>query len=108
VVVRSLLRKKFGVKPRGSTAVCTSLVKETTFYYRVQCNDVYSVFLDASKAFDRAKYSELFHCLLDQKLPAGLLDYYLAYIQVMLPMFYGMEFTLVRLQLKTKSSKGVY
>ena len=61
---------QFSFKPKGSTAVCTSLVKETISYYRVQCIDVYSVFLDASKAFDRVKYSKLFQCLLDRKLPA--------------------------------------
>jgi len=46
---------QFGFKHRGSTAVYTSLVKETISYYRLQCNYVYSVFLDASKAFDRVK-----------------------------------------------------
>ena len=34
---------QFGFKPRGSTAVCTSLVKETISYYRVKCSNVYSV-----------------------------------------------------------------
>jgi Reverse transcriptase (RNA-dependent DNA polymerase) len=61
---------QFGFKPKGSTAVCTSLVKETISYYRLQCNDVYSVFLDASKAFDRVKYSKLFCCLFARKIPA--------------------------------------
>jgi len=61
---------QFGFKPRGSTAVCTSFVKATISNYRVQCNDFYSLFLDAFKAFDRVNYSKLFHCLLDRKLPA--------------------------------------
>jgi len=46
------------------------LVYNVISYYRVQCNNVYSVFLDASKAFDRVNYSKLFHCLLDRKLSA--------------------------------------
>jgi len=79
---------QFGFKPRGSTAVCTSLVKETISYYRVQCNDVYSVFFDASKAFDRLKYSKLFHYLLDRKLPAVfirlLLSLYTSYVACVL------------------------
>ena len=61
---------QFGFKPKGSTAVCTSLVKETISYYTVKCNDVYGVFLDASKAFDRVHYSKLFCCLFERKLPA--------------------------------------
>jgi len=99
---------QFGFKPRGSTAVCTSLVKETISYYRVQCNDVYSVFLDASKAFDRVNYSKLFHCLLDRKLPA-------VFIRLLLSLYTGHVACVLwngvysgQFHFKTESSKGVY
>ena len=61
---------QLGFKPKCSTAVCSSSVEETISYCRVQFNDVYSVFLDAFKAFESVKCSNLFHCLLDRKLPA--------------------------------------
>jgi hypothetical protein len=52
---------QFGFKPKGSNAVCTSLVKETISYYMVKCNN-------ACKAFDRVHYTKLFCCLFQQKL----------------------------------------
>jgi Reverse transcriptase (RNA-dependent DNA polymerase) len=83
---------QFGFKPKGSTAVCTSLVKETISYYTVKRNDVYGVFLDASKAFDRVHYSKLFCCLFQRKLPVVYaLGYYLAFILVTWLVYYGME-----------------
>lgn len=60
---------QFGFKPKGSTDVCTMLVKETIAYYRCNDSDLYCVFLDASKAFDRVNYSKLFCRLFDIKLP---------------------------------------
>jgi hypothetical protein len=60
---------QFGFKPKGSTAVCTMLVKETISYYRVRTNDVYCVFLDASKAFDKVHYAKLFSCLFERNIP---------------------------------------
>jgi hypothetical protein len=60
---------QFGFKPKGSTAVCTMLVKETISYYRTRTNDVYCVFLDASKAFDKVHYAKLFSCLFERRLP---------------------------------------
>ena len=47
----------------------------------LQCYDVYSV-LDAFKAFDRVKYSKLFHCLLDRKLSA-------TFIRLLLSLYTG-------------------
>ena len=60
---------QFGFKPKGSTSMCTMLVKETISYYRANSNDVYCVFLDASKAFDRVRYDKLFNCLFDRNIP---------------------------------------
>ena len=64
-------------------------------------------FLMHLKLYDRVKYSKLSHCLLDRKLPAVFLDYYLAYIQVTSPVFYGMELFL-SVPIKTGAKQGVY
>lgn len=64
---------QFGFKPKGSTDACTMLVKETIAYYRCNDSDLYCVFLDASKAFDRVNYSKLFCCLFERKLPIAII-----------------------------------
>ena len=57
---------KFGFKPEHSTSYCTFVVKETVQYYLNGGSSIYVMLLDASKAFDRVDYVQLFRLLLDK------------------------------------------
>ena len=50
--------------------MCTMVLKETIDYYMSNQFSVYCTFLDASKAFDRVNYSNLFRLLIRRGLPA--------------------------------------
>ena len=71
---------QFAFKPKHSTNMCTSVVKEVCSYYQSRGSDVYICTLDASKAFDRVHFGKLFDLLRARKLPAMvtrlLLDMY--------------------------------
>jgi len=51
------------------------ILKETTAYYVNNGSSVFNVFLDATKAFDRAEYCKLFKVLISRKLPPVFLRY---------------------------------
>ena len=55
---------QFGFKAGTSTTQCTHVFLETINYYNFQGTNVYSVLLDATKAFDRVQYCKLFKELL--------------------------------------------
>jgi hypothetical protein len=57
---------QFGFKPKHSTTQCTFVLNEVIQYYLNGGSDVYSILLDASKAFDRVHYVKLFRLLLDR------------------------------------------
>ena len=59
---------QFAYKSNFSTSLCTFLVVETIQYYRSRGSNVYALLLDASKAFDRVKYSKLFEVMLERKI----------------------------------------
>ena len=59
---------QFGFKKGFSTALCSFTISETIQYYKNNSSNVYILFLDASKAFDRVKHTKLFNCLLDKDL----------------------------------------
>ena len=46
------------------------MVAETVAHYNANGSNVYGLFLDASKAFDRINFHKLFRKLIDIKLPA--------------------------------------
>ena len=51
---------QFGFKARRSTDMCTMILKESIAYYVNHNSSVYCTFLDASKAFDRVAYCQMF------------------------------------------------
>ena len=59
---------QFGFRSKRSTDQCTMVLKETIAYYTHNGSPVYSVFLDATKAFDRVNYCKLFDVLVQRKL----------------------------------------
>ena len=60
-----LNKNQFGYKKGVSTAHCSFVLNETIQYYRNNGSNVYALFLDASKAFDRVRHDILFRCLLE-------------------------------------------
>ena len=54
---------QFGFKPKHSTSQCTFVVKETVQYYLNGGSIVYSMLLDAIKAFDRVQFINIFRLL---------------------------------------------
>ena len=57
---------QFGFKPEHSTTQCTFVVNETIQYYLNGGSYVYTMLLDASQAFDRVNYIQLFKILLNR------------------------------------------
>ena len=57
---------QFGFKSKHSTTQCTYVLNEVVDYYVNKGSCCYTVLLDASKAFDRVKYTKLFQLLLDR------------------------------------------
>ena len=55
---------QFAYKAGFSTSLCSFLVAETISYYRSRGSNVYMLSIDASKAFDRVQYSEMFDILI--------------------------------------------
>ncbi len=59
---------KFGFKCGTSTTQSTFILNETVSYYNFNHTNVYAVFLDASKAFDRVQYCKLFNELVNRNI----------------------------------------
>ncbi len=60
---------QFAFRSGHSTSMSTLVVKEVVTYYWNRQSNVYSVFIDASKDFDRVRYDILFQVLYDRGLP---------------------------------------
>ncbi len=55
---------QFSFKPGASTSLCASMAQEIISYYVNNGSNVYSLMLDASKAYVHVNYSKLFRILL--------------------------------------------
>ena len=60
---------QFGLKPKHSTTLCTTVLKEIINYYVRRNSNIYCCFLDASKAFDKIHFGKLFKTLISKKVP---------------------------------------
>ena len=74
-VLSSFLKKfistsnyQFGYKNDLSTNLCTFVTGQTIKYYLNGNSNVYALFLDASKAFDKVKHSTLYKTLIDKNI----------------------------------------
>ena len=54
---------QFGYKNNSSTATCSFILNQVIQYYNSNQSNVFCLFLDASKAFDRVRHDKLFECL---------------------------------------------
>ena len=59
---------QFGYKSNMSTVTCSFILNQTIQYYKNNGSNVYCLFLDASKAFDRVCHKKLFKCLIDHDI----------------------------------------
>ena len=59
----------FGFKTKHNTDICIYAFKEAVLKYRSLNSNVYSCFLDASKAFDRVNHYVLFEKLIKRGIP---------------------------------------
>ena len=60
---------QFAYKNHHSTTLCTNLVKEVANHYISKGGCVYTCLLDASKAFDRVNFVQMFKILVKRGLP---------------------------------------
>ena len=59
---------QFSFKKGMSTTMCTTMIRETISYFVNKGSTVYSLVLDATKAFDRINYCKLFRILMNRKI----------------------------------------
>ena len=59
---------QFGFKEKSSTVQCSFVVDEVVNYYTRNNGNVYALYLDASKAFDRVRFDHLFELLLERNI----------------------------------------
>lgn len=61
---------QFAYKTKHSTSMCTFVLKEIIHYYWSKQSNVFTCFVDASKAFDKVSFEMLFLLLLKKNIPA--------------------------------------
>ena len=59
---------QFGFKQKHSTVQCSFVIQEVLDYYTRDGSQCHVIMLDASKAFDRVRYSKLFEVLLRRRM----------------------------------------
>ena len=65
---------QFGFKPKHSTAHALFVLNETVNYYTSHGSNVFTCFLDCSKAFDKVSHNGLFLKLIKRQVPLCLLN----------------------------------
>jgi hypothetical protein len=60
---------QYAFKLNHSTVMCTLVLKEVVRHYANHNTDVYSCYVDASKAFDRVRFDKLFTLLIARGIP---------------------------------------
>ena len=68
---------QFGFKPKHSTSQCTMVLNKIIEYYHSNNTDTFVMMLDASKAFDRVNYYQLFNLLVNKRLCPMIIRLYL-------------------------------
>ena len=64
---------QYAFKDKHSTVMCTLVLKEVVRYYNNLSTEVFSCFVDATKAFDRIRYDKLFMLLAKRGIPPIIL-----------------------------------
>ena len=59
---------QFGYKEGHSTAMCSFMLSQTLEYYKNGKSNIFSLFLDASKAFDKVKHDLLYKTMLEREI----------------------------------------
>ena len=64
---------QYAFKDNHSTVLCSLTLKEVITYYLNNRSEVYTCFVDASKAFDKVRHDKLFSILIDRGMPPVVL-----------------------------------
>ena len=59
---------QFSFKADSSITMCTTMIRETIYYFVNKASNVYGLVLDSIKAFDRINYCKLFRILLKRNI----------------------------------------
>ena len=59
---------QFAFKSKHSTTLCTAMVLQTIEYYKHNNSNIFALFLDWIKAFDKIKHSKLFNILIGRNV----------------------------------------
>jgi len=65
---KRILLYQFGFKPRHSTSLCTSILKQTVEHFTSRGSHVFMCFVDFKKAFDSVNHWKLLDKLLDDNV----------------------------------------
>ena len=85
---------QFAFKENHSTILCTAVMKEIISHYIHNGSNVYSVLLDATKAFDKVHYGKLFKLLMDRNIPPYCIRFILdSYIRQRVHTFWQGEYS---------------
>ena len=74
--------------------LCSSVLLETANYFTTGNTDVYECLSDASKAFERVNFGNLFILLLERNMPAIIVRYVLDCYTRQLLLYTGMDVAL--------------
>ena len=64
---------QYAFKDNHSTVMCSLTLKEVITYYLNNKSEVYTCFVDASKAFDKVRHDQLFNVLIDRGMSPVIL-----------------------------------